>query len=121
MTVLLGSRDIQRGEEAVKQISLPNVKTIQLEITDDKSVDAALELVKKEYGGLDILVNNAGIVRYSVDANGDEAGTDETLNVNYYRTINMVNKFLPIINKNGRSVKQFSKADNRKINRHRFE
>lgn len=65
--VILGSRKLGNGEEAVKKLQAgPGVKgtvsTIALDVTDDKSVDAAAEKIAAQYGRLDILVNNAGIV-----------------------------------------------------------
>ncbi|OKL60636.1 hypothetical protein UA08_04165 [Talaromyces atroroseus] len=64
--VIIGSRNINRGAKAVADLqSLPEIKgtldTIQLDVDDDKSVDAAAEAVSSKYGRLDALVNNAGI------------------------------------------------------------
>jgi NAD(P)-dependent dehydrogenase (short-subunit alcohol dehydrogenase family) len=38
-----------------------DVKFVQLEITDIKSVEAAVATVQKAEGRLDVLVNNAGM------------------------------------------------------------
>jgi NAD(P)-dependent dehydrogenase (short-subunit alcohol dehydrogenase family) len=57
-TVVLGSRDLEKGEVAAR--GLNNVVVRQLEITDQASVDALLERVTNEFGRLDVLVNNAG-------------------------------------------------------------
>ncbi|KAI0074416.1 putative oxidoreductase [Panus rudis PR-1116 ss-1] len=38
----------------------PRVVTVALNVTDISSVDAAIQTIKRELGGLDILVNNAG-------------------------------------------------------------
>lgn len=35
---------------------------IQLDVTDQKSIEAAAKFVEKEYGRIDVLVNNAGII-----------------------------------------------------------
>jgi NAD(P)-dependent dehydrogenase (short-subunit alcohol dehydrogenase family) len=52
--VWVGARDISRGEQAADAIG---GRFVQLDVTDDASVAAAVETV----GGLDVLVNNAGI------------------------------------------------------------
>jgi len=52
--VWVGARDISRGEQAADAVG---GRFVQLDVTDDASVAAAVETV----GGLDVLVNNAGI------------------------------------------------------------
>lgn len=59
--ILLGSRDIQKGEAAAASIGAPtNVNPIQLDITDDRSVDHCYRAIEQHFGRLDILINNAG-------------------------------------------------------------
>lgn len=60
VTVLVGSRNFERGEAAAKGIGQGAI-AIQLDVTDRASIAAAAEHVGKEYGRLDLLVNNAGI------------------------------------------------------------
>ncbi|KAI7191900.1 hypothetical protein KC363_g3581 [Hortaea werneckii] len=64
--VILGSRKLAMGEEAVQRLQAEagiqgTVSSIQVDVTDDKSVEAAAKKVAADYGRLDILVNNAGI------------------------------------------------------------
>lgn len=59
-TVLVGARNLERGEEAAKSIE-GDGRTIQLDVTDQASIDSAAERVRDEFGRLDVLVNNAGI------------------------------------------------------------
>ncbi|MFY9987997.1 MAG: SDR family NAD(P)-dependent oxidoreductase, partial [Chthoniobacterales bacterium] len=59
-TVLVGSRDYARGEEAVKTIE-GEAHALQLDVTDQASIAAAAERVRNEFGRLDVLVNNAAI------------------------------------------------------------
>ncbi len=60
LTVLVGSRNLEKGEAAAKSIR-GTARAIQLDVTDQNSIDAATKLIDKEYGHLDILVNNAAI------------------------------------------------------------
>jgi len=60
LTVLLGSRNLERGEAAAKEIG-PGAIAIQLDVTDRASIAAAAEYIRKEFGRLDLLVNNAAI------------------------------------------------------------
>ncbi|MDP9955027.1 MULTISPECIES: SDR family NAD(P)-dependent oxidoreductase [Chryseobacterium group] len=58
--VYVGSRDLQKGEEAVEQLG-GSSKAIQLDITDSGSIHSAVEIVEKEHGYLTLLVNNAAV------------------------------------------------------------
>jgi NAD(P)-dependent dehydrogenase (short-subunit alcohol dehydrogenase family) len=60
VTVLVGSRNIARGEEAVQTIA-GDARAIQLDVTDRASIAAAAERIRRELGRLDLLVNNAAI------------------------------------------------------------
>jgi NAD(P)-dependent dehydrogenase (short-subunit alcohol dehydrogenase family) len=59
-TVLVGSRDFDRGESAAKSID-GDARAVQLDVTDSSSISAAAERVRTELGRLDVLVNNAAI------------------------------------------------------------
>ena len=60
VTVLVGSRNAERGDAAATQIGQGAVP-IQIDITDQASIAAAAERVRSEFGRLDLLVNNAAI------------------------------------------------------------
>jgi NAD(P)-dependent dehydrogenase (short-subunit alcohol dehydrogenase family) len=64
--VVLGSRDLAKGELAAKQLP-GNASARQLDVADQGSVDAAAAWVAEQYGRCDALVNNAG-VDYDTDA-----------------------------------------------------
>ena len=58
--VLVGARDLWKGEEAARTID-GEARAIQLDVTDQASIDGAAARVRSEFGRLDVLVNNAGI------------------------------------------------------------
>jgi len=60
ITVLVGSRSLERGEAAAKEIG-PGAVALQLDVMDSKSIAAVAERIRKEFGRLDLLVNNAAI------------------------------------------------------------
>ena len=57
-TTYLGARSAQRGEAAASALG---GRFVQLDVTDDASVEAALSVIAEQEGRLDVLVNNAGI------------------------------------------------------------
>jgi NAD(P)-dependent dehydrogenase (short-subunit alcohol dehydrogenase family) len=59
-TVMVGSRDLKRGEAAARTID-GDARALQLDVTDKASITAAAERIRKELGRLDVLINNAAI------------------------------------------------------------
>lgn len=59
-TVLLGSRDLAKGEAAAKEIG-DGAIALQIDVTDQVSITTAAALVQEKFGYLDLLVNNAAI------------------------------------------------------------
>ncbi|KAL1971146.1 hypothetical protein VTN77DRAFT_97 [Rasamsonia byssochlamydoides] len=97
--VLLGSRDPAKGAQAVSDLqSLPAIKgtvaAIQIDVTDDRSVDAAAQLVASTYGRLDVLVNNAGITSRQPSMRNN---LREILSVNTVGPVSVTEAFLPLL------------------------
>lgn len=63
MTVLIGARDPQRGEEAAAALRAAggNAHAITLDVTDPATVQEAAKQIEERFGHLDVLINNAGI------------------------------------------------------------
>jgi len=59
-TVALGDIDLPRAEAAAAAIG-PQAFAVQLDVTRQESIDAAVSAVVQRAGGLDILVNNAAL------------------------------------------------------------
>jgi NAD(P)-dependent dehydrogenase (short-subunit alcohol dehydrogenase family) len=103
--VLIGSRSLDKGTAAVKKLldnnpefNPSNLKAIQLDITDDKSIERAAEHVKSKYGHLSILINNAGIAGYPWS--GSQTLREKFLtiyNTNVFGTAAVTDVFLPLI------------------------
>jgi NAD(P)-dependent dehydrogenase (short-subunit alcohol dehydrogenase family) len=59
-TVLLGSRNAEKGQTAAKSIGA-DAHAVQLDVTDQQSIAAAAQRIQKEFGRLDVLIQNAAI------------------------------------------------------------
>jgi NAD(P)-dependent dehydrogenase (short-subunit alcohol dehydrogenase family) len=59
-TVLVGSRNLERGEAAARTID-GDARALQLDVTDEVSIAVAAERIRRELGRLDVLINNAAI------------------------------------------------------------
>jgi NAD(P)-dependent dehydrogenase (short-subunit alcohol dehydrogenase family) len=59
-TVLVGSRDLERGQAAATEIG-GGATALQLDVTKQQSIAVAADRIQSEFGRLDLLVNNAAI------------------------------------------------------------
>jgi NAD(P)-dependent dehydrogenase (short-subunit alcohol dehydrogenase family) len=57
--VYIGARDVERGEKAAAALG---ARFVQLDVTDDASVNSALATIGSSEGLLDVLVHNAGVL-----------------------------------------------------------
>ncbi|MDF2444675.1 MAG: hypothetical protein JWR01_2878, partial [Subtercola sp.] len=55
--VILGARDVTRGETAARELG---ARFVQIDITNEASVQAARANIEQNEGGIDVLINNAG-------------------------------------------------------------
>jgi len=107
--LLLGSRDVTRGENAVEQIVerlggeiRKRVEIVQIDVTSDESVKNAAKDIKSTHGEpepLYGLVNNAG---------GTSDSPRGYLELNTYSVRRVCEAFLPLIQKNKGRIVQIS-------------
>lgn len=62
--VTLTARDTAKGQAAAEQLRRAglDVRSLQLDVTDESSIQAAGAAMDRAAGGLDVLINNAGIL-----------------------------------------------------------
>jgi NAD(P)-dependent dehydrogenase (short-subunit alcohol dehydrogenase family) len=104
--VIIGSRIASNGASAAEQLVSEglSVSSIQLNITDDASIAAAVYTIESTYGRLDVLINNAGVMLDAIDAdftNGKSLSTRElfkqTFDVNVTGTACLTEALLPLL------------------------
>ncbi|KAJ9293158.1 hypothetical protein DTO271G3_8102 [Paecilomyces variotii] len=77
------------------------VKFVQLDVSDDKSVEEAARAVQRELngGGLDVLINNAGIMPWIQGGVENMDDLNETFNTNVTGVHRVTRHFLPLLRK----------------------
>ena len=97
-TVYVGARDPGRGEAAAAALG---GRFVQLDVTDDGSVEAALAVIDEREGHLDVLVNNAG-----VSPQGDITGPAalQAFDTNTIGLIRVTQAALPLLQKSDNPV-----------------
>jgi NAD(P)-dependent dehydrogenase (short-subunit alcohol dehydrogenase family) len=102
LTVVLGSRDGERGRAAAASLS-GGVVVRQLDVADPESVDRLSRSVEEEFGRLDVLVNNAGITndegQRGVDA--DLERVREALETNLFGAWRLCEVAVPLMQRHG--------------------
>jgi NAD(P)-dependent dehydrogenase (short-subunit alcohol dehydrogenase family) len=96
-TVLLGSRDAERGAATAAELE-GTVEVLPIDVTSDESVQAAAKEVEERFGRLDVLVNNAGITGPRVEPR--ETGADamrEVFETNVFGPVRVTRAFLPLL------------------------
>ena len=59
--VLAGLRNLDRGDELRSRSTGLPVEIVQLDVTDEASIEAATSTAIEQHGAVDVLVNNAGV------------------------------------------------------------
>ena len=100
--ILLGSRDLTRGQDAIKQLgSPPNVHLFQLDSSSKESIARATNEIKQKFGGqLDVIINNAGIAKQGSSIEDAR----ETFATNYYGIKTLNEHMAPLLRENGRII-----------------
>jgi carbonyl reductase 1 len=106
--ILLGSRDLKRGQDALQQLDSPsNVHVLQLDTSSKESITAATNEIKQKYGGhSDIIVNNAAIG----PRDDTIQAARETLNTNYFGVKILNEHLIHLLRDHGRVVNVASGA-----------
>ena len=103
--VILGARDIAKGQEAadkLKQQGL-DVDPLTLDINNAESIQSAVDAIKEKFGTIDILVNNAGVMLdwttsvFDVDLNT----VTQTLQTNLYGSFRLCQLCIPLMKASG--------------------
>jgi NAD(P)-dependent dehydrogenase (short-subunit alcohol dehydrogenase family) len=107
--VVIGSRDLTQGEQAVEKLRAAGVDAdvLQFDITKAEDAQAAFDYFDSRYGRLDILVNNAGIAAGKFPGTGPEHSASEVsadllhkvFETNFFALVALTNTLLPLIRK----------------------
>lgn len=108
--VYLGSRDLQNGLEAVAKLKgegLTNAEVIQIDVTNQESINSAHAEISKKTKVLDVLINNAGISGLTFDSDGNvvpQTAIDTEISIyqkvydtNLYGTVRVTKAFIDLL------------------------
>ncbi|MGZ5537260.1 MAG: SDR family oxidoreductase [Chthoniobacterales bacterium] len=104
ITVLLGARDMKKGEEAAGKLRKEklDVRALEIDVSNSASIQKAAKEVEREFGQLDILINNAGVMLDDEKKMASEQSLEtwrKTFETNLFGLIETTNAFLPLLRK----------------------
>ena len=109
--VFLTARNPEAGEKAARQLQEEGLDVwfIQLDVTDEKSIEQGVKAVRKQVDQLGVLVNNAGImidkgniVKMPIDV------LQQTIQTNVYGPIRIIQSLLPLLANGARIINMSS-------------
>lgn len=102
--VYLGTRNLEKGNEVVKELNqsgFHNIKSIEIDVTKPDTILVAKNIIENEQGKLDILINNAGISG-DLPQNASNTSIDDiqkVFNTNFFGVISVTQAFLELLKK----------------------
>ena len=105
VTILLGARDLAKGEEAAEVLRGIGVdaRAVKLDVLNPTDYAAVAKLIEKDFGRLDILINNAGVNFEQLGANSTLITSEDTLRktfeTNFFSVVALTQALLPLLRK----------------------
>ena len=107
--VYLGSRDRQRGSDAVKKLrdsGISNVELVEIDVTDIHSVKQARQELESKIEALDVLINNAGISGGPVQnmSTIEMENLRKVFDTNFFGAVQTTQQFMDLLKKSNKPV-----------------
>lgn len=105
IAIVIGSRDLARGEKAVEELKNDGVeaRAVQLDVTNADDIAALPAFFEQEFGRLDILINNAGVMteNFMKPSVASISGREmrDTFESNLFGTVEVTQALLPLLRK----------------------
>jgi NAD(P)-dependent dehydrogenase (short-subunit alcohol dehydrogenase family) len=99
-SIIITSRSFDNAKLAAQKLQ-PKVIPLELDVTNDRSIDQAVKTLHQKIDRLDVLINNAGVY-LDKDLNIltiSRELLDSTMNANTFGAIRMVQALLPLLEK----------------------
>ena len=107
ITVLLGARDLSKGEQAAHTLRSEGIEAhaLKLDVVDPADIKATASAIQRDFGYLDILVNNAGVLLEPAEVNSNTtvhitaAQLRTTFDTNFFAVVDLTQALLPLLKK----------------------
>ena len=86
----------------IENIKSENLFVVELDLTNQKSIENANSIIRTKFNGIDILVNNAGIAPDLDKTEPDLESLRSTFETNVFGLVNFTETILDLVNQNGK-------------------
>ncbi|MDC0183231.1 SDR family oxidoreductase [Nitrosomonadales bacterium] len=104
--VILGSRDLKKGKEAVEELASIGIEAdlVEYDAFDSEAPQKVYDHIAEKYNKLDILINNAGVLLtgnlfVTNSSTVSDKDVKDTFQTNLFSVISLTQKLLPLIKK----------------------
>lgn len=104
--VLLGARDVPKGEAAAKILRSESLdaRAVKLDVLNLEHIAAVFAFVEARFGKLDVLVNNAGVMQEKGWTQNCTSTTElsklrASFDANFFAVVELTNALLPLLRK----------------------
>ena len=104
--VILGSRDLNKGKDAVNKLSALGLETdlLQYDAFDQDAPQKVYDYILEKYKKLDILINNVGVLLtgnlfVTNSSTVSDKDLKDTFQTNFFSVVSLTQKLLPLIKK----------------------
>lgn len=99
--MILGCRSLTKGNKALEELQARKpagtLSVLELDVTNDDTINAAAQKITSDFGKVDVLVNNAGIV--VLQPQGRRSELLDVLNTNSIGPLVLTEALLPLLKK----------------------
>lgn len=90
-----------RNAKAAQELHALGAEIVEIDVTDDASVEAGVAKVQKMLGGIDALINNAGVGAHGLQENFDAEDFRRLFDINVFGVQRMIRAVLPEMRERG--------------------
>ncbi|WP_252107936.1 MULTISPECIES: SDR family NAD(P)-dependent oxidoreductase [unclassified Halomonas] len=95
--VLAGCRDLEAGQRVFSSPASDDIEPVQLEVTDENSIEKLRAFIQEKFGKLDVLINNAGLSADMTPSLSTRDRYRNTFDVNVLGVVLLTEGMLPLL------------------------
>ncbi|MFC0338902.1 NAD(P)-dependent dehydrogenase, short-chain alcohol dehydrogenase family [Kushneria avicenniae] len=95
--VLAGCRDLETGQRIFSPSSSDGIEPVQLEVTDENSIERLRQFIADKFGKIDVLINNAGLSADMTPSLSTRDRYRNTFDVNVLGVVLLTEGMLPLL------------------------